>query len=68
MRKNGNFVRYSAEELAKLPSHTDWSKVAATPPEEIERQAFEDEGPLPEGWQDTVVVGVPRPKKSTPAR
>jgi uncharacterized protein (DUF4415 family) len=64
MRKNGNFVRYSAEELARLKSHADWRKVAETTPEEIERQAVEDEGPLPEGWERSVVVGAPEPKHS----
>jgi hypothetical protein len=44
-----NIVRYSA-------------KVDATTREEIERQADADDGPLPEGWEDTAVIGVPAPK------
>jgi hypothetical protein len=63
MPKDGNFVRYSVEELAQLPSEADWRKVADTRLEEIERQALEDEGPLPEGWEKTVVVGVPEPQR-----
>jgi len=31
--------------------------------EEIERQAGADDGPLPEGWEDTVTLGVPAPKR-----
>jgi len=56
-------VRYTAKELAKLKSQTDWAKVDATTRTEIERQADEDEGPLPEGWEDSVVLGMPGPKQ-----
>ena len=31
--------------------------------EEIERQAQADDGSLPEGWEDTVVLGIPGPKR-----
>ncbi len=55
-------MRYSAEELNRLNSETDWAKVDATTRQEIERQAKADDGPLPEGWEDTVVVGIPAPK------
>jgi uncharacterized protein (DUF4415 family) len=63
MRRKGNFERYTAEELAKLDSETDWAKVDATTREEIEQQAQTDDGPLPEGWEDTVVLGLPGPKR-----
>ena len=63
MRRKENFVRYTADELAKLKSETDWAKVDATTREEIEQQAQADDGPLPEGWEDTVVLGIPRPKR-----
>ena len=64
MEKKENIVRYSAEELARLKSETDWDKVDATSREEIERQADEDDGPLPAGWESTVVIGVPEPRQS----
>jgi uncharacterized protein (DUF4415 family) len=64
MEKRENFVSYSADELARLKSETDWGKVDATGREEIERQADEDDGPLPAGWESTVVIGVPEPRQS----
>jgi uncharacterized protein (DUF4415 family) len=64
MRKKENIVRYSAEELAALKSETDWERVDATSEAEIERQAQEDSGPLPEDWESTVVIGVPEPRQS----
>jgi hypothetical protein len=48
MRRKGNFVRYTADELQKLKSETDWAKVDATTREEIEQQAQADDRPLPE--------------------
>jgi hypothetical protein len=57
-----NIVRYSAKELGRLKSETDWAKVDATTRTAIERQGDADDGPLPEGWEDTVVIGVPAPK------
>ena len=63
MRRKGNFVRYTAEELTKLKSETDWAKVDATTREEVERRAEADDGPLAEGWEDTVVLGIPTPKR-----
>jgi uncharacterized protein (DUF4415 family) len=63
MQRKGGFVRYSADELSKLKSETDWARVDATTREEIERQAEADEGPLPEGWENTVVLGAPGPKR-----
>jgi uncharacterized protein (DUF4415 family) len=64
MEKRENFVSYSADELARLKSETDWGKVDATGREEIERQADEDDGILPAGWESTVVIGVPEPRQS----
>jgi uncharacterized protein (DUF4415 family) len=63
MQRKGNIVRYSADELTKLKSEADWATVDATTREEIEGQAEVDDGPLPEGWEDTVVLGVPGPKR-----
>ena len=41
-------VNYTAEELSKLPSMTNWAAVDARTPEQIERLADEDE--LDEGY------------------
>lgn len=60
MRRKGNLVRYTADELTKLESETDWAKVDATTREEVERQAEADDGPLAEGWEDAVGVGHSR--------
>ncbi len=68
MAKKQSFVSYSTEQLANMPRETDWAKVDATTEEEIERQALEDEGPLPEGWEDTIIIGVPEPKKDVHIR
>jgi uncharacterized protein (DUF4415 family) len=63
MAKKENIVRYSIKEIddmiARGESLTDWAKVDAKTPEEIERLADEDDGPLPEGWEDTIIVGNP---------
>ncbi len=66
MRKKEHIVRYSAEELAakiaRGESRTDWKRVKAMPQEEVERLADEEEGPLPENWESTIVIGLP-PRK-----
>jgi len=61
-------VRYSAEQLATMPNETDWARVDAMTQEEVERMADEDEGPLPEGWEKTIVLGVPEPKQDVHIR
>jgi uncharacterized protein (DUF4415 family) len=63
MRRKGSFVRYTADELSKLNTETDWAKVDALTREEIERQAEADDGPLPDRWEETVVLGIPGPKR-----
>ena len=60
--KQGRLARYSADELATMPNETDWAPVYAMTPEELERMADEDEGPVPEGWEKTIILGVPEPK------
>jgi len=35
MQRKGNFVRYTADELSKLKSETDWAKADAMTREEI---------------------------------
>lgn len=51
-----------------MKSETDWAKVDAFTQEEVERMADEDDGPMPEGWADTIVLGVPEPKKDVHIR
>jgi uncharacterized protein (DUF4415 family) len=63
MQRKGNFARYTADELSQPKSETDWAKADAMTRKEIERQAEADDGPLPEGWEDTVVLGVPGRKR-----
>jgi uncharacterized protein (DUF4415 family) len=57
-------VRDTADELSKLESETDGAKVDATTKDEVERQAEVDDGLLPQRWEDTVLPGVLRPKRS----
>ena len=60
--KSENIVSYTAEEAAKLVGKTDWARVAAQTPEEIERHWREDEDEFgPFDWT-TVMAGSPPPK------
>ncbi|MEJ0047428.1 MAG: BrnA antitoxin family protein [Rhodospirillales bacterium] len=68
MAKKQTLVRYSAEQLATMPSETDWARVDAMTQEEVERMADEDDGPLPEGWEKTIVLGAPEPKQDVHIR
>jgi len=60
MRRKGNFVRYTADELAKLKSETDWARVDALTDEDIERAVAEDPDAHPfwteEDWKNARVV------------
>jgi uncharacterized protein (DUF4415 family) len=66
--KKENFVSYTIEELKQMPSRTDWAAVDAMSQDEVEQLADEEDGPLPEGWQKTIVLGVPEPKKDVHIR
>ena len=72
MAKNERIVRYSAEELAakiaRGESQTDWERVKAMPQEEVERLADEEDGPLPEGWESTIILGLPPRKQDVHIR
>lgn len=68
MTKNAHIVRYSADALAAMPSETDWDKVKAMPQEEVERLADAEDGPLPEGWENTVILGIPARKQEVHIR
>ncbi len=72
MRKKENIVRFTADEIdAKLAageSRTDWAKADAMSEADIERLADEDDGPLPDGWEKTVVIGLPPGKDAIKLR
>ena len=65
MSRKGATARFSAEEIkamARDQDRTDWAKVDATTAAGIEQHAAEDDSLLPEGWEDTAVIGLP-PRK-----
>jgi len=66
--KKEPIVRYSAEELSGKESKTDWIKADAVPQDEVERRADDEEGPLPEGWENTVMLGLPPRKDAVKLR
>jgi uncharacterized protein (DUF4415 family) len=67
MRKKENISRFSAEKIrrriARGESRTDWKRVKLMSPSEVERLAERDDGPLPDGWESTVAVGLPPAKQ-----
>ena len=67
MARKENIVRHSAEVLgamiARGEDRTDWARIDATTPEEIERQALADGDDLPEGWQGEAILGLPARKE-----
>ena len=72
MRKKERIARYSAEEIAARiaagEDETDWQRVRAMPQDEVERLADEEDGPLPEGWETSIVRGLPIRKRDVRIR
>ncbi|HEV3112347.1 MAG TPA: BrnA antitoxin family protein [Candidatus Binataceae bacterium] len=72
MQSKEHIVRSSAKEIsrriARGESKTDWRRVKAMSQAEVEHLADEEEGPLPEGWESTVEIGVPEPKQAVHIR
>ena len=72
MRKKEDIRRATADEIKRMlaagKDKTNWDAVRARPQAEVERLADEEEGPLPEGWEDTIVLGIPEPKKDVHIR
>jgi hypothetical protein len=72
MAKKERIVRYSAEEVAAMIARgedkTDWQRVKAMSQEEVERLADEEDGPLPEGWESTIILGPARKRDVHPPR
>jgi uncharacterized protein (DUF4415 family) len=70
--KNERIVRYTIDELkamrARGEDQTDWARVKAMSQDEVERLADEEDGPLPEGWEKTIVLGIPEPKQGVHIR
>lgn len=42
-------------------SRSDWQAAERLSQADVERLAEEDDGPLPQGWETTVEIGVPEP-------
>ena len=49
-------------------SRTDWARVRGMSQEDVERLADAEDGPLPDGWQDTVIDGIPERKQGVHIR
>ena len=66
MQKNEPIKRASTEEIAAMRArgeiHSDWQAAEAMSRAEIERLAEEDDGPIPAGWENMAVIGIP-PRK-----
>jgi uncharacterized protein (DUF4415 family) len=65
-------VRATGEEirrrLAAGEDRSDWNAVRAMTQAEVERLADEEDGPLPDGWEDTITLGLPEPKQDVHIR
>lgn len=68
MRKKELIAHASADEIAGREDKTDWQRVKAMAQAEVERLADDEEGPLPEGWENTVMLGLPPRKKDVHIR
>ncbi len=68
--KSGNIVSYSAEELAaKRQAGEDRTDRTMSHDEAMRRRAADVEAPQPDdSWRDTIVVGLPEPKKQMTLR
>lgn len=72
MPSNGRIVRASAEEVEAMcrrgESRSDWEAAQRMPQAEVERLADAEDGPLPEGWESTVEIGLPARKQAVHMR
>ncbi len=68
MARKERIVRATADEIeamrARGETRSDWKAAEAMSQAEVERLADEDDGPLPEGWESTVEIGVPERRQS----
>jgi uncharacterized protein (DUF4415 family) len=72
MARKERIVRASAEEIQAMrdrgESRSDWSAAEGLTQAEVEHLAEKDDGPLPQGWETTVEIGVPEPATSVHIR
>jgi uncharacterized protein (DUF4415 family) len=72
MVKKERTERATAEQIEAMRKRgelkSDWNAAAAMSQAEVERLADEDDGPLPEGWEDTVQLGIPEPARQVHIR
>lgn len=68
MSKKENITRFTADELQKQieggATKTDWARVKSMSQSDVERLADEDDGALADGWENTVILGLPPLKKN----
>ena len=68
MPRNGRTVRASADTVEAMrrrgESRSDWDAAQRMPQAEVERLAEAEDGPLPEGWESTVEIGLPARKQA----
>ena len=66
MPRNGRTVRASADTVEAMrrrgESRSDWDAAQRMPQAEVERLA--EDGPLPEGWESAVEIGLPARKQA----
>jgi hypothetical protein len=66
MAKRESIARASGDQIARRiargEDRTDWKRVKAMSQAEAERLADEEDVPLPEGWENGVVTGLPPAK------
>ncbi len=72
MPRKEHIRRASAEELAAMrargESRSDWARAGAMPQAEVERLADAEDGPLRQGWESTVELGLPVRKQAVQIR
>jgi uncharacterized protein (DUF4415 family) len=63
--KKARIMHASADEIQAMrkqgKTRSDWTAAEQMSQAEVERLANEDDGPLPEGWESTVEIGLPEP-------
>jgi len=68
LAKRERIARASAEQLEarrdRGESRSDWQAAEAMSQEAVERLADEEDGPLPDGWESTVELGVPERRQA----
>jgi len=52
----------------KGKSLTNWKKVKSMPQQDVEKLADAEDGALPEGWEKTVIIGLPIGKEAVKLR